>query len=103
MAMLPLSGSQSVEKRHGGAVLWLLQMLGLMQHLGGPPGCDRLVGVTQAASPSDAFNAAERELIRRAFGLHFGSYPAIAEGIFLRSGRGGPRAGQPKLPQPFKA
>ncbi len=54
--------------------------------------------MTQAASPSDAFNAAERELIRRAFGLHFGSYPAISEGIFLRSWRGGPQAGQPKLP-----
>ena len=54
--------------------------------------------MTQAAPPSDAFNAAERELIRRAFGLHFGSHPAVAEGIFLRSWRGGPQAGQPKLP-----
>jgi hypothetical protein len=54
--------------------------------------------MTQAASLFDAFTAAERELIRRAFGQHFGSYPAIAEGIYLRRWWGGPQAGQPKLP-----
>jgi hypothetical protein len=44
------------------------------------------------------FSAAERELIRREFGMHFGSYPRLAEGILLRTWRDGPRKGEPKLP-----
>ena len=52
----------------------------------------------QTVPSADAFTAAERELIRREFGLHFGSYPSIADGIFLRTWRSGPHTGQPKLP-----
>ncbi len=34
------------------------------------------------------FTAAERELIRREMGMHFGQYPSLAEGLFLRTWRG---------------
>ena len=44
------------------------------------------------------FTAAERELIRREMGLHFGQYPSLADGLLLRTWRGGPSKGQPKLP-----
>ena len=48
-------------------------------------------------SPSP-FTAPERELIRRELGLHFGQYPSLADGLFLRSWRGGPQKGEPKIP-----
>lgn len=47
---------------------------------------------------AEAFTAPERALIRHAFGQHFSSYPSVAEGIFLRTWRSGPQAGEPKLP-----
>ena len=54
--------------------------------------------MAQLTSSTCLFTAPERELIRREFGQHFGSYPSVAAGIFLRTWRGGPQAGQPKLP-----
>jgi hypothetical protein len=55
--------------------------------------------MTPAPPPSTgSFSSAERELIRREFGMHFGGYPSLAEGILLRTWRDGPQAGQPKLP-----
>lgn len=54
--------------------------------------------MVQVTPPVVPFTAPERELIRREFGQHFGSYPSVAAGIFLRTWRGGPQAGQPKLP-----
>src|SRR5689334_8579534 len=45
-----------------------------------------------------SFTAAERELLRRELGVHFGQYPRLADGLLLRSWRGGPHAGEPKLP-----
>ncbi|MBE7158155.1 MAG: hypothetical protein INR62_06925 [Rhodospirillales bacterium] len=50
---------------------------------------------TRTASP---FTVQERDLIRTAFCRHFGQDPSIADGIFLRTWRGGERAGQPKIP-----
>lgn len=44
------------------------------------------------------FTTPERELIRREFGMHFGSYPSLADGIILRRWRAGPHKGEPKLP-----
>ena len=38
------------------------------------------------------------DIIRRELGQHFGSFPSAAEGMFLRVWRGGPLAGEPKLP-----
>lgn len=54
--------------------------------------------MAQTNPSPNAFTAAERELIRREFGQRFSSFPTLAEGIFLRSWRSGPQAGQPKLP-----
>jgi|ERR671933_3055482 hypothetical protein len=48
---------------------------------------------------STLFSPAEREFIRREFGQRFGQYPSLAEGIFLRTWRTGPQAGQPKIPK----
>ena len=44
------------------------------------------------------FGAVERDLIRREMGLHFGQLPSLADGLFLRTWRGGPQKGEPKLP-----
>jgi hypothetical protein len=53
-------------------------------------------------SPTATFTTAERALIRQAFGMHFGQYPRVADGILLRIRRSGPEAGQPKLPPAVK-
>lgn len=50
------------------------------------------------ARVSCPFTAPERELIRRELGQHFGQLPSVADGLFLRTWRGGAQAGQPKLP-----
>jgi len=43
------------------------------------------------------FTTAERGLIRRELGMHFGSFPAVTDGILLRTWRSGPRVGEPKI------
>ena len=48
--------------------------------------------------PASPLTAPERELIRREFCQIFGGFPSLADGIFLRTWRGGPQAGQPKVP-----
>jgi len=48
--------------------------------------------------PASPFGAAERELIRREMGVRFGQPPRLADGLFLRTWRGGPHKGEPKLP-----
>jgi len=53
--------------------------------------------------PSDptlpsSFTTAERELIRREMGPHFGQLPSLADGLLLRTWRDGPQKGEPKLP-----
>jgi hypothetical protein len=40
----------------------------------------------------------EREFIRRSLDMYFSTYPRVADGIQLRTWRGGPQAGQPKIP-----
>ena len=51
--------------------------------------------------PSDHLDLApaERDLIRREFGQRFGQDPSLADGVFLRVWRTGPKAGQPKVPK----
>jgi hypothetical protein len=44
------------------------------------------------------FTTAERELLRRELCRHFGQDPLIADGLFLRTWRGGERRGHPKIP-----
>ena len=48
--------------------------------------------------PPVSFTASERDLIRREMGIHFSQYPNLADGIFLRTWRGGPQKHQPKIP-----
>lgn len=43
------------------------------------------------------FTAAERDYVRRELDMYFSSYPTVAEGFQLKTWRGGPQAGQPKL------
>jgi hypothetical protein len=58
-----------------------------------------MTGMTRPLKPAPSpFTAAERDLIRREFCRHFSQDPAIADGIFLRTWRGGERRGQPKIP-----
>ena len=45
-----------------------------------------------------SFTANERELIRHEMGIHFGQYPSLADGIFLRTWRGGPQKSEPENP-----
>ena len=43
------------------------------------------------------FTPAERDYVRRELDMFFSSYPTVAEGFQLKTWRGGPQAGQPKL------
>jgi hypothetical protein len=45
-----------------------------------------------------SFTAREQDLIRHEMGLHFSQYPRLEDGIFLRTWRGGPQKGEPKIP-----
>jgi len=48
--------------------------------------------------PPAPFTAVERTLLRHEFLVRFGQAPRLADGIWLRTWRGGPQAGQPKIP-----
>jgi hypothetical protein len=43
------------------------------------------------------FTAGERDYIRRELDMFFSTFPTVAEGFSLRTWRGGPQAGKPKL------
>ena len=47
----------------------------------------------------DVFTAVERDYIRRELDMFFSTLPSVAEGFYLKTWRGGPQAGQPKVPQ----
>ena len=48
--------------------------------------------------PTDTpFTTAERALLRFEFLVRFGQAPRLADGMWLRTWRGGPQAGQPKV------
>src|ERR687886_1823523 len=49
--------------------------------------------------PSSPFTQQERDLIRLEMGMRFGQYPELANGLFLRTWRGGPHKGEPKIPK----
>jgi len=49
------------------------------------------------------FTPAERDYICRALDMFFSTLPTVAEGFQLRVWRGGPQAGQPKLPPAAKS
>ena len=48
------------------------------------------------------FTPKEREYIRRELDIFFGTLPSVADGFQLRTWRGGPHAGQPKIPPPLR-
>jgi hypothetical protein len=49
------------------------------------------------------FTPQERDYIRRELDVYFSTLPAVADGFHLRTWRGGPMAGQPKIPPPLRA
>ena len=44
------------------------------------------------------FTAGERDYIRRELDQFFSTLPTVAEGFWLKTWRGGPEAGKPKIP-----
>ena len=59
--------------------------------------------VTSESPSSVDFTSGEREYIRRELDQFFSTLPSVAEGFQLRTWRGGPQKGDPKLPPPAKA
>jgi hypothetical protein len=57
--------------------------------------CLRLEG---RPAPAAALTPDERAYIRRELDIFFSTLPRVADGFYLRTWRGGLRAGQPKLP-----
>src|SRR3954451_4311233 len=57
---------------------------------------DRMLQPNRSPSP---FTQQERDLIRLEMGMRFGQYPELANGLFLRTWRGGPHKGEPKIPK----
>jgi hypothetical protein len=45
------------------------------------------------------FTSAEREYIRSELDMFFSTLPSVAEGFQIKTWRGGPQAGKPKVPQ----
>jgi hypothetical protein len=45
-----------------------------------------------------AFTSGERDYLRRELDRFFSTLPSVADGFQLRTWRGGPQAGQPKVP-----
>jgi hypothetical protein len=53
---------------------------------------------SRTEKPECPFTAAERDLIRREMSMHFAAFPTLKDGLFLRTWRGGPKRGEPKIP-----
>ncbi len=53
---------------------------------------------TPKTTTAAAFTPGEREYIRRELDQFFSTQPSVADGFQLRTWRGGPQAGQPKVP-----
>jgi hypothetical protein len=49
-------------------------------------------------APATGFSASERDYIRRELDMFFSTLPTVAEGFQLKTWRGGPQAGRPKVP-----
>jgi len=59
--------------------------------------------MSDASATAMTFTPAERDYICRALDMFFSTLPTVAEGFQLRVWRGGPQAGQPKLPPAAKS
>jgi hypothetical protein len=53
--------------------------------------------MTDAVEAPVAFTSAERDYIRRELDMFFSTFPSVADGFQLKTWRGGPQAGLPKL------
>ena len=53
-------------------------------------------------APGAGFTPGERDYIRRELDMFFSTFPTVAEGFLLKIWRGGPQAGEPKLPPAAK-
>ena len=49
-------------------------------------------------APVTRFSPGERDYIRRGLDMFFSTLPTVAEGFQLKLWRGGPQAGEPKIP-----
>ena len=58
--------------------------------------------MTDVPATAMTFTPAERDYIRRELDMFFSTFPTVAEGFQLKTWRGGPQAGQPKLPPAAK-
>ena len=54
-------------------------------------------------APVSGFTPGERDYIRRELDMYFSTLPTVAEGFQLKTWRGGPEAGKPKLSPVAKA
>ena len=88
------------------ATTWLCERLGLVEpcrlgrRSGGvicPPPMTNLHNGEAAG-----FTPGERDYIRRELDMFFSTYPRVADGFQLKTWRGGPQAGQAKLPPTAK-
>jgi len=61
------------------------------------PACARKARVYVQDGTLAGFTAAERDFIRREPDMFFSTFPRVADGFQLKTWRGGPQAGQPKL------
>ena len=52
---------------------------------------------------ASTFTAQERDYIRRELDMFFSTLPTVAEGFQLKTWRGGPDAGKPKIPPAVKS
>jgi hypothetical protein len=50
------------------------------------------------AAPLAGFTPSERDYIRRELDMFFSTLPTVAEGFQLKTWRGGPKVGKPKIP-----
>ena len=58
--------------------------------------------ITSVAPSLTLLTSGEREYIRRELDQFFGTLPTVSEGFQLRTWRGGPQKGRPKLPPPAR-
>jgi hypothetical protein len=65
-----------------------------------PPGENQVLVCAMSKPPTatTTFTPGERAYIRRELDMFFSTYPTVVEGFQLKTWRGGPHAGQPKLP-----
>ena len=59
--------------------------------------------MSKSPTATTTFSPGERDYIRRELDMFFSTYPTVAEGFQLKTWRGGPQAGQPKLPPPARS